>query len=49
MKRVNFIRTVLLPATLAPTYTADVRSRPNVLSILCDDIRWNVMSCAGHQ
>ena len=23
-------------------------SRPNVLFILCDDIRWNAMSCAGH-
>lgn len=22
--------------------------RPNVLFILCDDIRWNAMSCAGH-
>ena len=24
------------------------RERPNVLFILCDDIRWNAMSCAGH-
>jgi N-acetylglucosamine-6-sulfatase len=23
-------------------------TRPNVLFILCDDIRWNAMSCAGH-
>jgi len=23
-------------------------ARPNVLFILCDDIRWNAMSCAGH-
>ncbi len=22
--------------------------RPNVLFILCDDLRWNAMSCAGH-
>src|SRR5579864_5060946 len=22
--------------------------KPNVLFILCDDIRWNAMSCAGH-
>jgi N-acetylglucosamine-6-sulfatase len=22
--------------------------RPNVLFVLCDDIRWNAMSCAGH-
>ncbi len=24
------------------------QARPNVLFILCDDIRWNAMSCAGH-
>jgi N-acetylglucosamine-6-sulfatase len=23
-------------------------TRPNVLFVLCDDIRWNAMSCAGH-
>ena len=23
-------------------------TKPNVLFILCDDIRWNAMSCAGH-
>jgi N-acetylglucosamine-6-sulfatase len=28
-----------------PSRAAD---RPNVLFILCDDIRWNAMSCAGH-
>ncbi len=33
---------------LTATYAADVPSRPNVLFILCDDIRWNAMSCAGH-
>jgi N-acetylglucosamine-6-sulfatase len=26
----------------------DPPARPNVLFILCDDIRWNAMSCAGH-
>ena len=24
------------------------RIRPNVVVVLCDDIRWNAMSCAGH-
>ncbi|MGA2255839.1 MAG: hypothetical protein ABSG53_14430 [Thermoguttaceae bacterium] len=49
MKRVKFILTTLLLAPLVPTYGADVPSRPNVLFVLCDDIYWNVMSCAGHQ
>jgi N-acetylglucosamine-6-sulfatase len=25
-----------------------VAQRPNVVVVLCDDIRWNAMSCAGH-
>jgi N-acetylglucosamine-6-sulfatase len=25
-----------------------IRRPPNVLVVLCDDIRWNAMSCAGH-
>ena len=36
---------LLLCVFAAPTRAAD---RPNVLFILCDDIRWNAMSCAGH-
>ena len=39
---------VLLLAPLATIHAADAPSRPNVLFILCDDIRWNAMSCAGH-
>ncbi len=31
----------------APIF-ADPPSRPNVLFIICDDLRWNAMSCAGH-
>ena len=34
-------------AALAPMRAAE-SARPNVLFILCDDIRWNAMSCAGH-
>jgi arylsulfatase A-like enzyme len=49
-----------LLSSLAPTITAFLLAlfcnpemhaqaqRPNVLFILCDDIRWNAMSCAGH-
>ncbi|MCA9186190.1 MAG: sulfatase [Planctomycetales bacterium] len=28
--------------------TAADRVQPNVVVVLCDDIRWNAMSCAGH-
>lgn len=31
----------------APVLAAEAR-RPNVLFVLCDDLRWNAMSCAGH-
>ncbi|MEC9094466.1 MAG: sulfatase [Planctomycetota bacterium] len=34
-------------ATTATTSFA-IADRPNVVLILCDDIRWNAMSCAGH-
>jgi N-acetylglucosamine-6-sulfatase len=38
------VNTVILTAIRA----ADAPAKPNVLFILCDDIRWNAMSCAGH-
>lgn len=31
-----------------PNPSTKAGGRPNVLFILCDDIRWNAMSCAGH-
>ena len=31
-----------------PDSTSGGPRRPNVLFVLCDDIRWNAMSCAGH-
>jgi arylsulfatase A-like enzyme len=40
-----FVPLSLLAWNSAP---ADPAPRPNVLFILCDDIRWNAMSCAGH-
>ena len=39
---------LLLLAPWAATHAAEAPSKPNVLFILCDDIRWNAMSCAGH-
>ena len=47
MKR-KLMYIVLLLAPLAGVHTADAPAKPNVLFILCDDIRWNAMSCAGH-
>jgi hypothetical protein len=38
---------VLLSATFS-SLCAGATPRSNVLFILCDDIRWNAMSCAGH-
>jgi len=26
----------------------NIRTRPNVVVVLCDDLRWDCMSCAGH-
>jgi N-acetylglucosamine-6-sulfatase len=48
MKHVRFILTVLLLAPLPTLHAAVGPAKPNVLFILCDDIRWNAMSCAGH-
>ena len=50
----SFFRHLLLALALvlpfATAHTADKNpaQRPSVLFILCDDIRWNAMSCAGH-
>lgn len=43
--------TVFVCYLLAPIFgPAQVAAddRPNVVLVLCDDIRWNAMSCAGH-
>jgi N-acetylglucosamine-6-sulfatase len=40
---------LLLAALCLVAFAARAESaKPNVLFILCDDIRWNAMSCAGH-
>ena len=49
MKRpASFLLAIAALCLLARTSTAADSARPNVLFILCDDIRWNAMSCAGH-
>ncbi|MEI9893083.1 MAG: sulfatase [Chthoniobacter sp.] len=48
MKRSSlFLPLLCLLGALASSAFAE-SARPNVLFILCDDIRWNAMSCAGH-
>jgi N-acetylglucosamine-6-sulfatase len=34
-------------AALAPT-SSDAADRPNVLFVLCDDLRWDSLGCTGH-
>jgi arylsulfatase A-like enzyme len=43
-----FVLLVALSLPAAADSTPTAPSRPNVLFILCDDIRWDAMSCAGH-
>ena len=49
MKRIAPLHFVVVAAAGLLVRSAFAESaRPNVLFILCDDIRWNAMSCAGH-
>ena len=41
------LQTGLTPAAWAAD-GPDAAGRPNIVVMLCDDIRWNAMSCAGH-
>jgi len=45
MKTLGSLAMLLLVGT---AFCAAAAPRPNVLFILCDDLRWNAMSCAGH-
>jgi len=47
MKHALFWIVALLMTPLG-SFPAEGQRRPNVLFILCDDMRWNAMSCAGH-
>src|SRR5258707_12655928 len=48
MKRPAYLLGIAPLCLLARSSTAADPKKPNVLFILCDDIRWNAMSCAGH-
>ena len=41
-----FLVAVALLASIGISLAAE--KRPNVLFILCDDLRWNALGCAGH-
>ncbi|MBM4002487.1 MAG: sulfatase [Planctomycetes bacterium] len=52
MKSTSTLLTALLLVPWAALDAAEAKkppaNRPNVLFLICDDIRWNAMSCAGH-
>ena len=48
MKRTLLLLIALTAGIFDPLQAATAPAKPNVLFILCDDIRWNAMSCAGH-
>ncbi|QDT59965.1 Arylsulfatase [Stieleria bergensis] len=39
---------MFLALALQAAKTTHAEERPNVIVVLCDDIRWNALSCAGH-
>ncbi|MEM9645536.1 MAG: sulfatase [Planctomycetota bacterium] len=39
---------LLFTASVCPAWIAQAADRPNIVVMLCDDIRWDAMSCAGH-
>jgi N-acetylglucosamine-6-sulfatase len=48
MKHTRFLVFTVAAVCLFARSVCAEPARPNVLFILCDDIRWNAMSCAGH-
>jgi N-acetylglucosamine-6-sulfatase len=48
MKYALITLTAILLVPIGLLRAADAPPRPNVLFVLCDDIRWNAMSCANH-
>ena len=51
MKQTILTLATLLLAPLAALHAADAPNptRPNILFIMVDEMKWNVMSCAGHE
>lgn len=45
---VCLLRGFLLLAAFVMATTGFAAERPNVVLVLCDDLRWDAMSCAGH-
>jgi len=44
-----FLHILLIIFLFLPnTYAAQNLRRPNIVFVLCDDLRWDCMSCAGH-
>lgn len=46
LNRIDRLVVALIFLAMAPGLAR--AERPNVVLVLCDDIRWNAMSCAGH-
>jgi choline-sulfatase len=48
MKQLITLLTALLLTLLAASHTAAAPAKPNILFIMVDEMKWKVMSCAGH-
>jgi arylsulfatase A-like enzyme len=42
------MRTLVVLLLLTLSHSALAADRPNVVIVLCDDLRWDTLSCAGH-
>ena len=49
MKNTLTILIALLFVPPAALHAADVPTHPNILFIMVDEMKWNVMGCAGHE
>ena len=43
-----FVITAWFSLSQASICRAEQPNRPNVLFVLCDDLRWNALGCMGH-
>ena len=46
--KINLTYVIVLLGMAFPARAASPAARPNVLFILCDDLRWDALGCAGH-